>query len=168
MIHLGLILVLVFDTALRHLAPLGLGIEFTPPSIAFVTALYIGFRARRSGQLGYAVLLGALVGALSSRGIGHFAFLYGLAAYFAWNIRRYLPPDAMVAYIVACLFCGTVVAAFGLVIAVITIDAPVGAGFGRSLLEVLFSSLVAPMIFSCLDRSRLFRGALGGREYRFA
>ncbi|MHC5051219.1 MAG: hypothetical protein ACYTGK_11495, partial [Planctomycetota bacterium] len=109
-----------------------------------------------------------LVDCFSARPLGHFAFLYGSAAYFALHVRRYVPSDAFVSHIIACLFCGGLTALLGLLVSVAAGVAAVGTGFTRTLLEALTTALVAPFVFSLWDRSRFFRRALGGqRGYEF-
>ncbi|MHC4549003.1 MAG: rod shape-determining protein MreD [Planctomycetota bacterium] len=167
MAYLGLLLVVLIDNAFLLLAPDRFGLRTAPPDLPLVTALYLGFRARNASELGLAIVLGALVDCFSARPLGHFAFLYGSAAYFALHLRRYVPSDAFVSHIVACLFCGLLTALLGLLLAVATGVESVGPGFSRSLLEVTTSALVAPFVFSLWDRSRLFQRALGGRGYEF-
>ena len=168
MVYVGLLLVVIVDHAMRLLLPDVFGLRYAPPSLALLTALYIGFRSKRAGQLGYAVLLGILADSMSSHGIGHFAFLFGVGAYFASRIRRYLPPDASIAFVVAVFFCSVVTACFALLIAVVHANSHVGAGFARSVVQALTNAALAPIFYAVLDQSRLFRKALGGRDYQFA
>ncbi len=168
MAYFGLLLAVLLDNILRLLAPDVLGFQTAPPDLPLVTALYIGFRAKNTGQLGYAIILGILADCFSAGPVGHFAFLFGVAAYCALRVRRFVPPDAFVSHVVACLFCGLLTAFLGLLMAVVTIRGQVGAGFTRALLEAFTSALVAPFVFGIWDRSRFFRGALGGRGYEFA
>jgi rod shape-determining protein MreD len=163
MAYLGLLFVVGLDNAFQLLAPQGLGLRAAAPDLPLVTAVYIGFRARNTGELGLAILLGGLVDCFSARPLGHFAFLYGSAAYFALHIRRYVPSDALVSHIVACLVCVVLTALLGLLLAVATGVGAVGPGFLRTLVEALSTALVAPFVFSLWDRSRFFRRALGGR-----
>ena len=50
----------------------------------------------------------------------------------------------------------------------LTADGHVGAGFARSVVQALASAALSPLLYPLLDQSRLFRKALGGREYQFA
>jgi rod shape-determining protein MreD len=168
MVYVGLFLVVLIDHAMRLLLPDWFGLQYAPPSLALLTALYIGFRSKRTGQLGYAVLLGVMADALSSHGVGHFAFLFGVGAYIASRIRRYLPPDASIAIVVAVFFCSVVMASFALLIAVVHANGHIGAGFARSVVQALANAALAPLFYPVLDQSRLFRKALGGRDYQFA
>ena len=168
MAYLGLLLVVCLDNAFWLLAPDRFGLQTAPPDLPLLTAVYIGFRARNTGELGLAIVLGLMVDCFSARPAGHFAFLYGSAAYFALHVRRYVPSDAFFSHVVACLFCGLVTALLGLLLAVTTSVAQVGAGFVRSLLEAVTSACVAPFVFSLWDRSRLFQRAFGPRGYEFS
>lgn len=163
MAYLGLLFVVALDNAFLLLAPHGVGLRTAAPDLPLVTAIYIGFRARDTGELGLAILLGGLVDCFSARPLGHFAFLYGSAAYFALHVRRYVPSDAFVSHIVACLFCAVLAALLGLLVSVAAGVGAVGPGFSRTLLEALTTSLIAPFVFSLWDRSRFFRRALGGQ-----
>ena len=168
MAYLGLLFVVVLDNAFQLLAPHGLGLRTAAPDLPLVTAVYIGFRARNTNELGLAILLGALVDCFSARPLGHFAFLYGSAAYFALHIRRYVPSDAFISHVVACLVCGLVTALLGLLLSVATGVGVVGPGFSRTLVEAATTAVVAPFVFGLWDRSRFFRRALGGRgAYEF-
>ena len=168
MAYLGLLFVVVLDNAFLLLAPHGLGLRTAAPDLPLATAVYIGFRARNTSELGLAILLGGFVDCFSARPLGHFAFLYGSAAYFALHVRRYVPSDAFVSHIVACLFCGVLAALLGLLVSVAAGVSAVGPGFSRTLLEALTTALAAPFVFSVWDRSRFFRRALGGRgAYEF-
>lgn len=168
MAYLGLLFVVVLDNAFELLAPHGLGLRAAAPDLPLVTAVYIGFRARNTNELGLAIVLGGLVDCFSARPLGHFAFLYGSAAYFALHIRRYVPSDAFVSHIVACLVCGVLTALLGLLLSVATGVGVVGPGFVRTLVEAATTAAVAPFVFSLWDRSRFFRRALGGRgAYEF-
>lgn len=162
MAYLGLLLAVVVDTAARLFAA---GAAGALPSLPFVTALYIGFHARHSRQLSLAIALGIIADCFSTCPLGHFAFLYGAGAYVAFRIRRFLPPDPGLAYAVASFFCGVVVAFLALVVAVLSTRGSAAAGFGPSILVAATSALSAPFVFGLWSRSRLFRGALGGRTY---
>jgi len=50
----------------------------------------------------------------------------------------------------------------------VTGNGHVGAGFARSVVQALATAALAPVFYPVLDRSRLFRKALGGRDYQFA
>jgi len=167
MAYVGLLLAVLIDNAVRLLAPETLAMRALP-DLPFVTALYVGFRARDTGQLGLAVVLGIFADCFSSRPLGHFAFLYGCAAYFSLGMRRYVPPDAFKSHVVAALACGILTQLLALLVAAVTVDGPLGAGFLRSLLSAVASAVAAPFIFGLWDRSRLFRRALGGTAYEFA
>ncbi|MHC4954418.1 MAG: rod shape-determining protein MreD [Planctomycetota bacterium] len=166
MIALALLVAVLVDTTLRLLVP---GSEFqlaALPSIPLITAFYVGLNARRSGQLGYAIMLGLIVDCFSARPLGYFGFLLGTAAYLAWRVRKYVPADSVLPRMVACLFCGVIVAFFGLVLAAIT-----GGGSGnapgllRALAMVTTSALSAPFVFGIWDRTRAFRSAFRGRRH---
>ncbi|MHC4940557.1 MAG: rod shape-determining protein MreD [Planctomycetota bacterium] len=166
MIHLALLLSVLADSALRLLLP-GDSVEAAwLPSIPLVTALYIGLHARRSSQLGYAILLGLLLDCFSARPLGHFGFLLGAAAYVAWKVRRYVPPEAVVPRMVACFIVGCAVAFLGLVLAAAS-GGGVGNGPGlsRALLVAATSAASAPFVFGIWNQSRLFRRAFRGRRH---
>ena len=59
-------------------------------------------------------------------------------------------------------------ACFALLIAVVHANGHVGAGFSRSIVQALTNAALAPVLYPLLDQSRLFRKALGGRDYQFA
>ncbi|MHC4410871.1 MAG: rod shape-determining protein MreD [Planctomycetota bacterium] len=166
MIHLALLLAVLADAALRLLLP---GDRFELdwlPSIPLLTALYIGLHARRSGQLGYAIVLGLLLDCFSARPLGHFGFLLGTAAYFAWKVRRYVPPEAILPRMVACLIVGCAVAFLGLVLAAASGGgAGNGPGLSRALLVAATSAGSAPLVFGLWNQSRLFRRAFRGRRH---
>jgi len=164
MAWIGLFLAVVVNSALDVLLPEGLPIL---PDLALMTALYVGFRARNSRDLGYAIGLGLMADCFSACPLGHFAFLYGSAAYLALQVRRYVPPDAYVSHVVALLFCTLFTAGLEFLIALVTVDGRLAAGFLRSLLEAVSSAAVAPFLFAFWDKSRFFRRALGGRRYEF-
>lgn len=168
MIHLALLLAVLVDASIRPLLPDAFLLRVAPPDLVLLTALYIGFRARRDTQLRWAVMLGLYADLMSVHAIGHFAFLCGVAAYVASRVRRFLPPDPIFAYGVASFFAGVVAACFGLVLAALTIRQNVGPGFGRAVLTAFTSALFAPVVFALWDQSRLFRRTLGGRAYDFA
>ena len=168
MAYVGLLLAVVLDNALQLLAPDRFGLQTAPPDLPLITALYIGFHARNTRQLRLAITLGLVADCFSSNALGHFAFLFGAAAYVARQVRRYLPPDAMLSYVVACFFCGMLTAGLSLGIALVTTRGAVGVGFSRAILEALTSALFSPIVFAAWDRSRLFRKAIGGRRYEFA
>ena len=164
----GCSLVILVDNALRLVAPAWFGMGTATPDLPLITALYIGFRARNTNQLGLAIALGIFADCFSSRPLGHFAFLYGCAAYLALQVRRYVPSDAYVSHVVGAFFCTFTVALIGLLMAVITVPGPIGPGFLRSVLTAATSSFFAPFVFAAWDRSRFFRRALGsGRRYEF-
>ena len=56
MAYVGALLVVLVDNALRLIAPDVMGLQSAPPQLPLITALYIGFRARHSGELGIAML----------------------------------------------------------------------------------------------------------------
>jgi len=168
-VYVGLLLAVVLDNGLRLLLPDRFALQTAPPDLPLLTALYIGFHARNASQLGYAVTLGLIADCFSSHALGHFAFLYGASAYVAQRVRRFLPPDAALSYVVASLFVGVVAALLALLLAVVTTRGGVVApGFMRALLQALTSALFAPVVFSAWDKSRFFRGAVGGKRYEFA
>lgn len=167
MAYVGLLLAVVADNALR-LLPEGFLLR-TAPSLPLMTALYVGFRARDTRPLGLAVVLGLLADSFSpSRPLGHFAFLYGAAAYFALRLRRFVPSDHYTSHAVACLVAGFLTALLALLVAAVTVDGPLLPGFVQSLLRALSSALAAPFVFGLWDRSRLFRRDLRGTKYEFA
>jgi len=169
MAYVGVLLVVLVDNALRLIAPDVMGLQSAPPQLPLITALYIGFRARHSGELGLAIVLGIFADCFSGVPVGHFAFLYGAAAYFALRVRRYVPPDAFVSHVVAAFFCALLTVFFGLLLAVFTVRGfATGAGFVRAVSQALVSALCAPFVFGLWDRSGFFRRALGGRGYEFA
>jgi len=162
----ALLLAVLADTTLRRFLP---GSEFqlaALPSIPLMTALYIGLHARRSSQLGYAIVLGLMLDCFSARPLGYFGFLFGTVAYLAWRIRKYVPADAVLPRMVACLFCGIVFAFLGLMLAAIS-----GGGAGnspglmRALLMAATSALSAPFVFGIWNQTRFFRAAFRGRSY---
>jgi len=166
MIIFALILTVMLDVALRQHLP---GSEFqllALPSLPLATALYIGLHARRSGQLGYAIALGLMVDCFSARPLGHYGFLLGVTAYLAWRVRKYVPAEAVLPRVFACLFCGVAVAFVGLVLAAIT-----GGGAGnthgllRALATAATTALSAPFFFALWNRTRVFRRAFRGRRY---
>lgn len=168
MVYLALLLAVVADNALRLLMPDRFGMQTAPPDLAMITALFIGFQARRDSQLSYALTLGVIADCFSTHAIGHFAFLFGVAAYIARRMRRYLPPDAALSYVVACFLCGVAMAFVSMALALVTSRGSVGAGFGWALWQALANALCAPAVFGFWDWSRLFRGAVGGTRYEFA
>ena len=168
MAYLGILLAVLSDNAVRLLAPDLLWLQTAPPDLLLVTAIYIGFKARDSGQLGLAIWMGLLTDCFSAAPLGHFAFLYGTTAYLALRLRRYVPPDAFVTHLVVCLLCGLLTALLALLLAVLTVRGPIAGGFERACLGAVSSALLAPFIFGLWDRSRFFRRALGGRSYEFA
>ena len=168
MVYVGLFLAVFGDNAIQLLAPDRFALQSAPPDITLITALYIGFHARNTRQLRMAVVLGLIADCFSAHALGHFAFLLGAAAYLAHRVRRYLPPDAGLSYVVACLFCGLATALLSLGIAVVTTRGAVGPGFIRAVLEALTSACFAPVMFGVWDKSRLFRNAFGRRRYDFA
>jgi len=167
MAYLGLLLSVVLDNAIRFLLPDAYLTRFVP-SLPLVTALYIGFRARDTRPLGLAVVLGVFADCFSSRPLGHFAFLYGCAAYFALRLRRFVPMDHFRSHVAACLVAGLLTALLGLLIAAVTVDGPVLPGFLRSLVNTVSSAVFAPFLFAVWDGTRLFRGPLRGTSYEFA
>jgi rod shape-determining protein MreD len=165
MAFLGLLLAVVADSALRLLMP---GMRGTMPSLPLLTALFIGFHARRTEHLWLAVVLGVLQDCFSTVPVGHFAFLYGAAAYLAFRVRRFLPPDPGLSYVVASLLCGLLTSFLALVIAVVSTRGS-ASGFGAAVLVALTSALSSPFAFGLLAKTRLFRAALSGRDfYEFA
>ena len=168
MAYLGLFLAVLLDNAILLLAPDRFGLQTAPPDISLITALYIGFHAKNTSQLRMAVVLGLIADCFSAHALGHFAFLFGAAAYIAHRVRRYLPPDAGISYIVACLFCGLATALLAFGIAMVTTRGAVAPGLQRGVLEALTSACFAPVVFGLWDKSRLFRKAIGGRRYDFA
>lgn len=167
MAYLGLLLVVIADNTVRLLLPEGFLLQAIP-DLPLVTAFYVGFRARDAGSLGLAIVLGLLADCFSSCPLGHFGFLYGSAAYLALRLRRFVPADHYKSHVAACLVAGFVTSLLALLIAVVTVDGPVGPGFLRSLSGTVASAAAAPFVFAIWDRSRLFRGQLRGSSYEFA
>lgn len=167
MAYLGLLLAVLADNALRLVATEGFLLG-AMPNLPLITALYVGFRARDARPLGLAVILGLLADSFSSRPFGHFACLYGCAAYFALRLRRFVPPDHYRTHVVACLVAGALTALLALLMAAVTVDGPLFPGFLRSLSSVVASAITAPFVFGIWDKSRFFRRALRGTEYAFA
>lgn len=168
MAYVGLLLAVVADNAIRLLAPEGFLLR-TSPSLPLMTALYVGFRARDTRPLGLAVVLGLFADCFSpSRPLGHFAFLYGAAAYFALRLRRFVPSDHYTSHAVACLVAGFLTALLALLVAAVTVDGRLLPGFLQWLLRALSSALAAPFVFGLWDRSRLFPRDLRGTKYEFA
>ena len=167
MAYVGLLLAVLVDNAMRLLATEGLLLRFAP-SLPLMTALYVGFRARDARPLGLAIVLGLFADCFSAHPFGHFAFLYGCAAYFALRLRRFVPPDHYKSHAVACLVACVLTALLALLVAAVTVDGALWPGFVRSLLAAVSSALFAPFVFGIWDRSRLFRRALRGTEYAFA
>lgn len=167
MSYVGLLLAVLVDNALRLLAPEGFLLR-AAPNLPLITALYVGFRARDTRPLGLAVVLGLFADCFSSRPLGHFAFLYGSAAYFALRLRRFVPPDHYTTHVVACLVAGFLTALLALLVAAVTVGGPLLPGFLRSLLGMAASAIAAPFVFGIWDRSRFFRRALRGTDYGFA
>ena len=166
MIHFALLLAVVSDATLRLVWPDASVDPVWMPSIPLVTALYIGMHARRSSQLGYAIVLGLILDCFSSQPLGHFGFLLGTAAYLAWKVRRYVPPEAIVPRVVACFVCGCAIAFLGLVLAAASGGgAGNGPGLSRALLIAATSAASAPFIFGLWNQSRLFRQAFRGQRY---
>lgn len=163
----GVVLVVFADGALRLLGPEAFGLPAVLPDLTLLTAFYIGFRARDAGQLGLALLLGAAADCFSARPFGHFAFLCGCGAWLALQVRRYVPPDALVTHMVACFVCALATAFLALLLAVVTVRSYLGAGFVRALVSAAASAVFAPFLFGLWDRSRLFRKALAGRAVGF-
>lgn len=161
MAYLGLLLAVVADHSLRLLLP---GLRGAMPSLPLLTALFVGFRARSTQHLWLAVALGMLQDCMSSVPLGHFAFLYGAAAYLAFRVRRFLPPDPGLSYIAGSLLCGLLTAFLALVLAVLSTRGS-ASGFGAAVLVAVTSALSAPLVFGVLSRSRLFRAAFSGRDY---
>ena len=166
MIVFALLLAVLADATLRRFLP-GSELQLAAlPSIPLITAFYIGLHARRSGQLGYAILLGLMLDCFSARPLGYFGFLLGTAAYLAWRMRKYVPADAILPRMVACLFCGVVFAFLGLMLAAVTGgSAGNSAGLMRALLMAGTSALSAPFVFGIWNQTRFFRGAFRGRRY---
>lgn len=167
MAYLGLLASVLLDNAVRLLLPDGFLLRVFP-SLPLITALYIGFRARDARPLGLAVALGLFADCFSSAPLGHFAFLYGSAAYFALRLRRFVPAEHFRSHVVACLVAALLTAFLGLLVAAVTVDGPVFPGFLRSLVTTVASAVFAPFVFGLWDRSRLFRRSLRGTTYEFA
>lgn len=167
MAYVGLLLVVLLDNAVRLVVPEGF-LLLTVPDLPLITAFYVGFRARDARPLGLAIVLGLFADCFSSCPLGHFAFLYGAAAYLALRLRRFVPADHFKTHVAACLVAGFVTSLFALLIAVLTVDGPVGPGFLRSIVGTVASALAAPFVFGVFDRSRLFRGQLRPKSYGFA
>jgi rod shape-determining protein MreD len=168
MAFLGLLLAVLADNTLRLLVPEG-ALFGAAPSLPLMTALYVGFRARDTRPLGLAIVLGLLADSFSPTcPAGHFAFLYGCAAYFALRLRRFVPPDHYKSHVVACLVAGLLTGLLALVVAAVRVDGPLWPGFARSALVAASSAVAAPFVFGIWDRTRLFRRALRGTEYGFA
>ena len=164
MIVIALLLAVLADAVLRRFLP-GSELQLAAlPSIPLITAYYIGLHARRSGQLGYAIVLGLLLDCFSARPLGYFGFLLGTTAYLAWRMRRYVPAEAILPRMVACLLCGVVF--LGLMLAAATGGgAGNSPGFLRALLMASTSALSAPFVFGIWNQTRFFRRAFRGRRY---
>ena len=167
MAYVGLLLAVLADNAMRRLAAEGFLLDVAP-SLPLMTALYVGFRAKDTRPLGLAIVLGLFADCFSSRPAGHFAFLYGCAAYFALRLRRFVPSDHYTSHVVACLVAGVFTALLALLMAAVTVDGRLLPGFRISLLRAATSAVAAPFVFALWDRTRLFRRALRGTEYAFA
>jgi len=166
MIVFALVLTVLLDTTMRRHLPATEFQLMLLPSLSLATALYIGIHARTSGQLGYAVLLGLIVDCFSARPVGYFGFLFGATAYLAWRVRKYVPPDAVIPRVVACLLCGFVFSFLGLVLAAITGgNAGNAPGFLRALAMVSTTALSAPLLFAIWNQSRIFRRVFRGRRH---
>jgi len=166
MVHLALLLAVLSDEALRLFVAGAAVPGRWLPSVSLATALYIGLHARRSGQLGYAILLGFLVDCFSAAPLGHFGFLYGATAYVAWKVRRYVPPEAILPRVVACFVIGCGFAFLGLLLAAARGGgAGNGPGLARALLLAATSAASAPFLFGVWNQSRLFRRAFRGRRH---
>lgn len=159
------LLVILLDALLRLALPGWLAPA--PPDLALFTAIFLGLRARDTGALYVAIFLGLLQDCVSVWPIGHFAFLYGASAYLASRLRRYVPPDSSISVSVAALFCALVAAFAGLALAVVSSRGSV-AGLPNALARAGVGAALAPALFALLDRSRLFRRALGPQRYTFA
>ena len=166
MIVLALLLAVLADTTLRRFLP---GTDFqlsALPSIPLITAFYIGLHARRSSQLGYAIVLGLILDCFSARPLGYFGFLLGATAYLAWRVRRYVPAESLLPRMIACLFCGVLFAFLGLMLAAVTGGgAGNSAGLMRALLMATTSALSAPFVFGIWNQTRFFKSAFRGRRY---
>ena len=167
MAYLGLLLVVLVDNAIRLLLPDGLLSELVP-DLPLITALYVGFRARDAGPLGLAIVLGVFADCFSSCPLGHFAFLYGAAAYFALRLRRFVPIDHFKSHVAACFVAAFLTSLLALLIAALTLDGPLAPGFLRSLVGTVASAVFAPFVFAIWDKSRLFRRPLRASSYEFA
>jgi len=153
---------------MRPFLPDALGLRAAPPDLVFLAALYLGFRARDTGPLYHAALLGAMKDSFSAWPLGHFAFLFGFCALAAQRLRPAFPPRAALPLAAATLLCGFLLAVGGVLLAAVAGRRGAGAAFAPSLLGAVTSALVAPPFFALLDRSRLFRGLLPRGGYRFA
>lgn len=167
MAYLGVLLAVLFDIAFQPFAPAVLWTS-TAPSVALATAIYIGFRAGNTSQLGLAIVLGVLMDCFSLLPIGPSAFVYGATAYLALRIRRYVPSDALTSHVVASLFCALIAAFLGLLIVSVRLGGAAGGGLSRALMQALLTAGIAPFVFGIWDRTRFFRGALRSRGYEFA
>lgn len=166
MIVVALVLTVLLDTTMRRHLPTSELQLMLLPSLSLATALYIGIHARRSSQLGYAVILGLIVDCFSARPLGYFGFLLGTTAYLAWRVRKYVPADAIIPRVVACLLCGLVFSFLGLVLAAITGGSSGNApGLLRALAMASTTALSAPLLFAIWNQSRVFRRAFRGRSY---
>jgi len=166
MIVLALLATVLLDTTLRRHLP-GSELQLLLlPSLPLATALYVGLHARRSGQLGYAIVIGLMVDCMSARPLGYFGFLLGATAYLAWRVKRYVPAEAVLPRVIACLICGLVFAFLGLVLAAITGGGPGNApGLLRAMAMASTTALSAPILFALWDWTRVFRGAFRGRRH---
>ena len=139
------------------------------PHLTLLGAIYIGFMARAPAALSLAILLGFFQDCMGSAWpLGHYAFLYGTAAYLAHRLRRYLPPEAAIAQFLAALLAGLGTAFVSLLLVVATVRSSPGPGLGVELLRACTGAACAPALFAVLESSRLFRRALGRRSYQFA
>ncbi len=165
MAYVALFLAVAVDNAVRLFLPPFSWAGRLLPDLPLLTALYVGFHARHTGQLWFAVMQGVFADCLSSCPLGHFAFLYGAAAYLAWRMRRFLPPDAAASYAVATLVCALCTVALGALVALLSSAGAPSAGAAAAAARAVGSALVAPFVYGLWERSRLFRRALGGRAY---
>jgi len=162
-----MLLAVFLDAALRPLWPAFLGLHRAPPDLPLLVALYVGIRARERGALFLAPALGAMKDGMSAWPLGHFAFVYGVAALLAHRARTIFPVDAPAGAAAAALSVSAAAAFVAFALRALAAR-PGGDALGLALLGCLATAAAAPLAFALLDRSRAFRGVLGRHRYDFA
>lgn len=167
MAWLAMLLAVFLDAALRPFWPEFLGLHRAPPDLPLLVALYVGLRARERGALFLAAALGAMKDCMSAWPLGHFAFVYGVAALLAHRARSLFPVDAPAGEAAATLAVSVATALVAFALRALAAR-PGGDALGLALLGSLATAAAASPAFALLDRSRAFRRALGRRRYEFA